>query len=799
MTAIQAAPPQERHFRALELDKVLALCATLAICDETKARIPALRPGETFRDASRLMDQTTAAHSLSNRFGNPGISAVAPCREQVARARVGAMLSMRELLNIAGLLRCARILITWRRQAENEVTALDPFFEALTSNQSLEEDIKDAILSEDEIADNASPALSDIRRKIRIANQKARENLERITRSSTYSKYLQEQIVTIRNGRFVVPVRSEYRQEIPGLVHDTSSSGATLFVEPMSVVEQNNQIRELEGAQQDEINRILQAFTDRVAQNGDLLLSDYGIIIDLDEVFAKSRLADKMRAGVPVLVEEGETILKKARHPLIDSGKIVPIDIRIGGDFDTLVITGPNTGGKTVALKTLGLFTLMALCGLMLPCADGSTVCFYEKVLADIGDEQSIEQSLSTFSGHMTNIVSILEQADSEALVLIDELGAGTDPVEGAALAVAILSRLRRQGAKIAATTHYAEIKMYALQTEGVENASCEFDVATLRPTYRLLIGTPGRSNAFAISERLGLPHDVIETAQRQVSAEDQQFEDVVSSLEQARQELEKEKDTAQRLRREAAAAKREATDKRRKIDEEREKILLQAREQARSMVAQVKFQSDELMTELEKLRKEKSKEMSLAGVRGELRGKMDQLDSMANPIVEKSKSNYKLPRPLKRGDVVFLNDFGTEGTVTSPPDSKGYLRVQAGILETKVKVGSVRLVDQSDKKATLNGGSVRSKGVVASAKENASSEVDLRGLESGEAILELRQYLDNAALSGYKTVTIIHGKGTGALRSAVHQYLRGNKAVDSFRLGTYGEGEAGVTIAELK
>lgn len=792
-----------RRPSALELDKILLMLSEYAACEDAKQKIAELEPAATFRDAQRLLQLCADAHSLTNRFGTPpSIYGVKPCADAVTRARMGAMLGMRELLDAAYIFKTARGLMTWKKQAGSEETSLDYMFSCLGADKTLEDDITSSILSEEEISDQASPELHDIRRKIRGANAKAREQLEKMTRSSTYQKYLQEQIVTIRNGRFVVPVKAEYKGEVKGLVHDTSASGATLFIEPMSVVEQNNLIRELESRESHEINRILLALSGRVGEAADLLLDNYGVIIELDVIFAKSKLADKLRATVPILLEKGETNLKKARHPLIHKDKIVPIDIFLGGDFDTLVITGPNTGGKTVALKTLGLLTLMAMCGLMIPAADGSALCFYPKVLADIGDEQSIEQSLSTFSGHMTNIISILENADGGTLVLIDELGAGTDPIEGAALAVAIISRLREKGAKIAATTHYAEMKVYALQTAGVENGSCEFDVKTLRPTYKLLIGVPGRSNAFAISERLGLPADVIASAKAQVSHENSRFEDVVSGLEEARQKLEDEKVLVELHRLEAEKARTGADALREQLENESEKEIQRARERAKGIVEQVKFKSEQLLTELEELKKQKDKadfSATVQDVKASFKMYLRELEDEADPITKKKGDAYRLPRPLKRGDTVLLTDFGSEGTVLAPADGSGYIQVQAGIIKTKVKLTALRLVNDSAKRTTLGGGSVNTKSAVKAAKEAASSEVDLRGRDSMEAIMELNRFIDNSVLSNIKTVTIIHGKGTGALRAAIQAHLKKHRSIKSYRSGEYGEGESGVTIAELK
>lgn len=791
------------HTSALEMHKVLKMLAALAGCDDTRQLILDIKPAETFREAVQDLQLTSDAHMLTNRYGTPSVYGLRPCSDAVGRAARGGVLSNSQLLDIATLLSTTRTLIHWRRDADELETSLDYMFSRLEANKGLEDDIRTAIISEDEISDRASSELADIRRKIRLAGQKARDQLDKIIRSASTQKYLQDQLITLRDGRFVVPVKSEYRSEIKGLVHDTSSSGATLFVEPIAVVEQNNQIRELQSREQHEIDRILREFSARVGENSDLLLTNYDMLLQLDMLFAKSRLADEMRASVPTLLESGETKLIKARHPLIDPVKIVPIDISIGGDFDTVVITGPNTGGKTVALKTLGLLTIMAMCGLMLPVADESTVCFYSKVLADIGDEQSIEQSLSTFSAHMTNIVSILKEADSNTLVLMDELGAGTDPVEGAALAVAIIDELRQRKAKIAATTHYAEIKMYALQTDGVENASCEFDVATLRPTYRLLIGVPGRSNAFAISERLGLSPAIIDNARQQIGQESTRFEDVVSGLEEMRQQLEQEKATAGHYRLEAEKAKKQAENIREELEEKIEKELEQAKVQARGIIERVRRESGELIAELEELKKQKDNDnfsSSVTNAKSAFRSYMNDLEDNAASKRKKTQT-YNLPRKLKRGDRVFVSDFNSEGTVLSDQDGSGYVQVQTGIIKTKIKVSSLRLVDKS--KVTYHheqkGGSSGVRGVVGGAKSDARSELDLRGMDSGEAIVELARYLDNSVLAGMPSVTIIHGKGTGVLRDTVQKYLRKYKGVRSYRLGTFGEGESGVTIAELK
>ncbi|MCL2856997.1 MAG: endonuclease MutS2 [Oscillospiraceae bacterium] len=793
-----------KHHKTLELDKVLALLADHAGSAATRTIALELRPAQSVRQAGALLALTVEAHRLCGRQGTPSI-VLPDMRDPLKRVELGAALSLRELLDIARLLSTGRGLQTWKKRSGGEAkdcaNPLDSLFKLLYADKGLEEDLTGAILSEEEVHDRASGELYDIRRKIRTAHSKARDILDKIIRSSTHQKHLQEQLVTMRSGRFVVPVRAEFRGEIKGLTHDTSASGATVFVEPMSVVEQNNLIRDLEAAERREIARILLEFSQRVGAVSRELEGSYDALIELDLIFAKTRLADSMKASEPILVSEGGTHLKKARHPLIPADKIVPIDIWLGDEFDTLVITGPNTGGKTVALKTLGLLTLMAGCGLLLPVTEESRVRYYESVLADIGDEQSIEQSLSTFSGHMTNIVSILGQAGRDSLVLMDELGAGTDPVEGAALAVAIIDHLRGVGAKTAATTHYAEIKMYALQTPGVENASCEFDVNTLRPTYRLLIGTPGRSNAFAISGRLGLPEHIIEAAKAGVSRENTRFEELVQSLESTRNALESEREQAEQIRRQAEQARQRAEKALEETEKQKESALNSAREQAKSLVEQVRFDSGRLLDELDALKKQKDKAdfaANVADIRTTFKSYLTDLENSADPVREKPRDeNYRLPRPLKSGDVVTLVEFGSQGIVITPADVGGFVQVQAGALKTKVHQDNLRLVEAP--KATLSGGSVSIKQVVGSVKAQASSSVSLRGMRFEEAMLELERFLDNAVLSGLPSVTVIHGKGTGTLRDAVRKCLRAHKSVRSFRQGAYGEGEAGVTIAELK
>ncbi len=790
------------HTRVLELDKVLALLAGQAGCEGSRTLCLELMPSAELEEVRRRLAYTSDAGSLSAKFGSPSLSGMPDCKAALTKANLGGRLSAGELLRVAALLTCLRRLVEWKRQSQGISTSLDPLFSLLAPEKSLEQSITEAIYSEDEIADTASAQLADIRRKIRQTGIRIRDQLDKLIKSATYSKYLQEQLITQRDGRFVVPVKAEHRSEIKGLVHDTSSSGATLFIEPMAVVEANNEIRLLQNEEQKEIDKILTALSARVGEVADSLQGSYELAVEIDFHFAKSRLGDTMRASLPELSEDGVVVLRKARHPLIDRKAIVPVDISLGQGWDTLIITGPNTGGKTVALKTLGLLCLMASCGLMLPCADGSRVSVFSHVLADIGDEQSIEQSLSTFSAHIRNIIGILQLADSHSLVLLDELGAGTDPVEGAALAVAIIEKLRSLGSKTAATTHYAEMKVYALTQPGVENAACEFNVETLSPTYRLLIGTPGRSNAFAIGSRLGLEDEVIERARELLSTESTRFEEVVSNLEQARQQLEQEREQLHSLRKEAEQLRRTAEAEKQALAGRLEKELTQAREEARGIVERTRSQADLLINELEQLRKQKDKEdfSKLAGAAAAgYRGSLGRLHETANPVsTPGNDEEYVLPRPLRPGDSVLIADIQTEGIVLSGPDAAGNYTVQAGIIKTKVGEKGLRLLDTSHKKTTVNRQSVK-KTLASRAQREARVELDIRGYAADEGIIEVERFIDSAILSGLKNLTIIHGKGTGVLRAAVQARLRKMSAVRTFRPGVYGEGEAGVTVVELK
>lgn len=795
----------KKHCATLQLATVLQRLADCANCEDSKRLALELEPVTDYPQAVRQLSFTVDANTLSNKFGYPSIYQVTNCAGALKRAQLGSRLSLRELLDISYVLRSMRAVESWRRQdKDGKATSIDPLFECLFTDKQVESRLTNSIVSDEELDDNASAALSDIRRKIRAAQLRVRNQLDGMIRSATYQKYLQDPIVTMRDGRFVVPVKAEYKGEVKGLVHDTSSSGATFFIEPIGVVELNNEIRVLEGKEQQETDRIIAELSAMVGEHAEIILSGYDALVQLDLYFAKSRLGDRMRANIPQLSESGETALKKARHPLIDVDKAVPIDISIGTKYDTLVITGPNTGGKTVAIKTLGLLTLMAMCGLMLPASSESVVSVYDQVLADIGDEQSIEQSLSTFSSHMVNIVSIIEQANHRSLALIDELGAGTDPIEGAALAVAIIETLRQKGCLVAATTHYPEIKMYALQTDGVENASCEFDVSTLRPTYRLLTGIPGRSNAFLISERLGVSKQVIERAKQLVSSDNTRFEDVVSELEATRQQLEKEKQEAAGLRREAEQIKALSEQRYAQLEKNTERELEKAREQARRIVEETRLQADIMFEELDNIKKEKDKDSFselLMRSKQSYRGAMKEMEGLSDPVSDRQSDDvYVLPRPLEKGDIVFVRTLNKEGIVLKKPEGKTVL-VQAGILKTSVPVSEVRLGERPKEKAPQKKktGSVSTKGVVSRAERSVKTELDLRGLDAIQAVYELDKFIDSAVLSGVQTVCIIHGKGTGVLREAVSDRLRRHQNIASFRLGRFGEGENGVTIAEIK
>ena len=793
-----------KHYASLELDKILELLASHTTCDDARELAVSLEPKTTLISVQTLLEQTADAHTLMGKFGAPSFGGLTNVNNALSRADAGGVLNTTELLHIAEDLRVIRGLYSWHTNSAVK-THIDGYFEGLMPNKFLEEKITSAIIGEDELSDNASPELYEIRKKIRLASSRVREKLDKMVHSATVQKSLREPIVTMRNGRYVVPVKIEHRSEISGLVHDTSSSGATVFVEPTAVVEANNEIKVLQGKEKDEIERILAELSAMAGSFAASIKASYENAVYLNLVFAKARLAYDMKAGVPILNDRGIINLKKARHPLINRDKVVPTDIRLGDEFDTLVITGPNTGGKTVSIKTVGILTLMTMCGLMIPAGDRSEVSVFTNVLADIGDEQSIEQSLSTFSSHMTNIINILEVADEKSLVLIDELGAGTDPVEGAALAMAILERLHIQGAKIAATTHYAELKAYALETPRIENGCCEFDVSTLRPTYRLLIGVPGRSNAFAISKRLGMDESIVERAKELVSNENMRFENVVENLEKSRQELETKTNEMEKLKTQAEQDREKAKEYRESIDELREKEIEKARGEAMRIVEQAKRASHALLFEIDEFRKEKSKASDAnefaRKARQQIKKSLGELDEITNPVIGKfdDGEEYVLPRPLRIGDRVLIKDIGNEAEVISLPDKNNIIGVQAGLFKTRVSLDNIRLIGEKKKKQTSSKRTVSSSSNESFSAKQARTECDLRGMNVEEGIMEVDRFIDQSIRLGMREVSVIHGKGTGVLRKGIQDYLRKNPAVKSFRLGSFGEGESGVTIITLK
>jgi len=783
----------EHSMQTLELHTVLDLLAGCAVSEEAKLQCRGLRPLTDREDVTALQAETEAARLLILRKSTPGFQDVKDVTPSLQRADRGGSLSPIELLRIAGVLRCARAIKEYADSDEKSV--LDGYFFSLTANRYLEDRIVNSILSEEEIADSASAELADIRRHMRAQSAKIRDSLQKIVSSPSYAKYLREPIVTLRSDRYVVPVKSEFKNEVPGLVHDVSSSGSTFFIEPMQAVNANNALRELLTKEKREIERILAELSAEAAAHMEQIVTDYQTLVRLDVIFAKAKLSLNMRAVMPEIHTDGTLDLRKARHPLIDSQKVVPISIRLGTDFDTLIVTGPNTGGKTVTLKTLGLLTLMAECGLQIPAEDGSSVNLFESVYADIGDEQSIEQSLSTFSSHMKNIVSVVEHCDGDSLVLFDELGAGTDPAEGAALAIALIEFCRNMGAKVVATTHYAELKLYALRKEGVINASCEFDVETLQPTYRLLIGIPGKSNAFAISRKLGLPEHIIEKAKNMVNENDQNFEDVLNQLEQQRQEMERAREEAELLRQETARMKEKSEAYYEEIKKEREKATQKARKEAQMILDEARRTANAAYDEIKQMRKQMRNgdyqgfNEQQAKVRRSLNEAEDKVREKKEPVVRPAPS-----RAPKAGDTVELLKIGTKATVLAV-NKDGTLQLQAGILKVTAKPEEVYLLEhevQPEVKKYIEQTKRELRNVAG------TPELDIRGMASDEAMPVLDQFLDNAVMAKLASARIIHGKGTGILRKAVHDHLKRSAYVKKFRLGAYGEGEDGVTIVEF-
>lgn len=781
----------------LELNKVLELLAQCANSSDGKAACLKLKPVSDLQDVNRLLNETSAAVGISFTHGYPAFFGLQDVSDSLERAHMGGSLLTKELLSVAGVLKCARNVRGFLPEDENE-NILAPFFAMVIPNKYLEESIFNAIISEDEIADSASSELADIRRHMRVQSARIKDTLQNTISSPVYSKFLREPIITIRQGRYVVPVKSEFKNEIPGLVHDVSATGSTYFIEPMTAVSANNALRDLELQEKKEIERILSELSAQVADHADDIRSSISALTKLDVIFAKARLASKMKAWPPTMNDSGIISLRNARHPLIDEKTVVPISMRLGDDFDTMIITGPNTGGKTVSLKTVGLLTLMAECGLHIPAGDGTNLSTFDSILADIGDEQSIAQSLSTFSSHMRTIVDIVAQCGTRTMILFDELGAGTDPAEGAALAISLIEFCRKMGSCVVATTHYAELKLYAMQTGGVINASCEFDVDTLQPTYRLLIGVPGKSNAFAISKRLGLSESILKDAAGRMEKSDKDFEDVLQQLDNQRKQMELARCEAEMLRAETEKIKIQSEEYSNQIMKERDRMLENARSEAKRIIDEARIAANAATDEIKALKKQLTDNADLHGInsrQSELRRSLNEAEKKlqsGNPTVERPKPT----RDIIVGDTVELIKLGTKAAVLAI-NSDGTLQLQAGILKISAKVNEVYLLENSNSAAKAK---MRPLHSGREMKMSAlSQEVDLRGMDSIEAIGVLERYLDEAFRDNLQSVRIIHGKGTGVLRGVVHQSLRKNKHVKSFRLGVYGEGEDGVTIVEFR
>ena len=786
----------EKSAATLELPAILAMLARHAVSDAAKERALAVSPSTDAATVKRLLAETSAARGMMVKRGGPSFSGVKDVRASLSRADMGGCLNIRELMDIAGVLGAARQARSYAAGdgRGNEKTCIDGLFNSLITNRFLEDKITGSIAGEDELADAASPELASIRRLIRAASARVRDALQKIISSPSYAKALQDPIITTRSERYVVPVKAEFKNAVPGLVHDVSASGATLFIEPMAAVKANNELRELRAREKAEVERILMELSADCAEHADDITRDFGILVSLDLIFAKAKLSYEYD-GMEPEISERDVALRRARHPLLPKDTAVPIDLELGGDYDTLVITGPNTGGKTVTLKTIGLMCAMAACGLHLPVADGSCVPVFDAVLADIGDEQSIEQSLSTFSSHMTNIVRILNECGPSTLILFDELGAGTDPTEGAALAISIIEYARARGAVIAATTHYAELKVYATTAKGVMNASCEFDVATLRPTYRLLVGIPGKSNAFAISERLGVPAEIIADAKGRVGTESASFEATIEKLESVRQALERDRDEAQRKLREAEENRKESAKIKIELSMRLEKAELKAKRDAERIIAEARETAEAAFAEIDEMRARMNDEedhRAANEARAALRRRLNEAEESfaEKPAMPEEKRGPT--RPAVVGDTVELLSMGVKAEVTGI-NKDGSLSLRAGIMNVTARQEEVRVTEAQPKKK------VASTGNTTFRQAAVAPELDLRGMETLEAIPVMERYIDSAVMGKLHTVTIIHGKGTGALRQAVQQALRKNKAVKSFRLGRYGEGETGVTVVELK
>ena len=788
----------EKSLVTLELPAVLEMLAAEAVGDTAKEQARELTPSTDAATVRHRQEETSAAKTMMVVRGSPGFSGVKDVRPSLARADLGGALNTRELLDIARVLQCARLVRGYIAEDSVGKTPIDHLFYALHANKFLEEKITNSISGEDEIADSASPELANIRRQMRAAAARARDSLQKLISSPSYAKVLQEPIITMRQDRYVVPVKAEHKGAVPGLVHDISASGATLFIEPMGAVKANNELRELSAKEKLEIERILAELSADCAEHRDDISSDFEILVRLDLIFAKAKLSYKLNCQSPSMEGKG-IVLRRARHPLLDQSKAVPISLELGESFDTLVITGPNTGGKTVSIKTIGLLAAMNQCGLHIPADDGSNLPVFSHILADIGDEQSIEQNLSTFSAHMSNIVNIISECDEASLILFDELGAGTDPTEGAALAVAIIEYCRRKGAMIAATTHYAELKVYATNEPGVQNASCEFDVETLRPTYHLLVGIPGKSNAFAISRRLGLGEDIIEDAKNRVSSDSASFEATIEKLEQTRLLLEKDRNEAAVKLREAQESAKKAAFLKAELEVRLDKADIKSRREAERIIQEARDTAEEVFRELDDMRKKANEQEDVQQIneaRSQLRRKLNLSEQALKKDDVEKLPEQKSSRPVRVGDTVQIKSMGIKATVLSISSDR-VLSLRAGIMNVSAREDEVLLLEGQSAAGAKSAAPKAAPTQLRTA--GVPSEIDIRGMESLEGVLAAERYIDSAVMGKLKTVTIIHGKGTGALRAAVQQMLKKNKSVKSFRLGRFGEGEAGVTVVELK
>ena len=790
----------QKALSSLEYPKIIERLTEKASSPMGKELCRKLQPSTNINRIRLMQTQTKDALTRLFQKGSVSFGSVKDIRGSLKRLEIGSSLGIMEILSVCALLENTSRVKAYSRGDRSDLPSdsLDSMFEQLAPLTPLSSEIRRCILSEDEISDDASPALRQVRRNMKVTNDRIHTQLSGLVNGNART-YLQDSVITMRNGRYCIPVKAEYKGQVPGMIHDQSSTGSTLFIEPMAVVKLNNDMRELELQEQKEIEIILAGLSEQIAEEREAIALNLELMVQLDFIFARAGLAMDMNGSEPVFNEEGRVLLKKARHPLIPKKKVVPIDIRLGDDFDLLIITGPNTGGKTVSLKTVGLLTLMGQAGLHIPALDRSELALFHEIYADIGDEQSIEQSLSTFSSHMTNIVSFLEKADSRSLVLFDELGAGTDPTEGAALAISILSYLHDKGIRTMATTHYSELKVYALSTPGVENACCEFSVETLRPTYRLLIGIPGKSNAFAISSKLGLSDQIIERAKEQISEQDESFEDVLSSLEEYRVTIENERLEIARYKEEIKTLKAQLESRQEKLDAQRDRILRQANEEAHKVLEEAKEYADQTMKLFHKFQKNNVDTSAVERERQELRKRMNKAEKNMSDRQETKKPKKLLTaKDIRPGDSVKVLSMNLKGTVGSRPDSKGFLFVQMGIIRSKVHLSDLELVDEpvitTPSLQKTGAGKIR-----MSKSASVSTEINLLGRTVDEAIAELDKYLDDAYIAHLKSVRIVHGKGTGALRKGIHDYLRRQKHVSSFRLGEFGEGDAGVTIVDFK